>query len=215
MAKAEIAEETWGHRDWLHLLLKAWREDTVKDLNDLYKGADESNEFAFIATPGDHSTPQYTFPYAKRALEHGIMALKNLVDRLELAVAESPDATAIQSLHPEILSKCRNLYESGDYAEAVEKSFKVVRDRLRALTSYETGSDAFGRGKLYVDGAAAPHVDEDFQNGVKFLTMAIDRFRNEKSHAADGNINDSIRAYEYLRLSSLALHLLENARVPS
>ena len=193
-------------------MLKAWREDTVKDLNDLYKGARESSEFAFIATPGDHSTPQYTFPHAKRALEHGIMALKNLVDRLDLAVAESPDATALQSLHPEILSKCRNPYESGDYVEAVEKSFKVVRDRLRALTGYETGSDAFGRGKRYVDGASAPHVDEDFQNGVKFLTMAIDRFRNEKGHTADGNINDSIRAYEYLRLSSLALHLLEKAR---
>src|ERR1700730_108695 len=196
-AKAEIAEETWGHRDWLHLL-KAWREDTVKDLNDLYKGARESNQFAFIATPGDHSTPQYTFPHAKRALELGITLLQNLVDRLDLAVAESPDATEIQTLHPEILSKCRNLYESGDYVEAVEKSFKLVRDRLRALTSYETGSDAFGRGKLYVDGAAAPHVDEDFQTCVKFLTMAIDRFRNERSHTADGNINDSIRAYEYL-----------------
>jgi hypothetical protein len=63
-----------------------------------------------------------------------------------------------------------------------------------------------------LDGASAPHVDEDFQNGVKFLTMAIDRFRNEKSHTADGNISDSVRAYEYLRLSSLALHLLAGAR---
>jgi CRP/FNR family transcriptional regulator, cyclic AMP receptor protein len=35
--------------------------------------------------------------------------------------------------------------------------------------------------------------------------MAIDRFRNEKSHTADGNISDPIRAYEYLRLSSLAM----------
>jgi hypothetical protein len=56
-------------------------------------------------------------------------------------------------------------------------------------------------------------VDENFQNGVKFLTMAIDRFRNEKSHTADENIRDPIRAYEYLRLSSLAMHLLEGARV--
>ena len=63
--------------------------------------------------------------------------------------------------------------------------------------------DAFGKGHLYVDGAAATHVDEDFQNGVKFLTMAIDRFRNEKSHTADGNISDPIRAYEYLRLAAL------------
>ena len=90
----------------------------------------------------------------------------------------------------------------GEYAEAVEKSFKVVRDRLRSLTSHETGSEAFGKGKLYIKGAAAPHVD---------LTMAIDRFRNEKSHTADGNISDPIRAYEYLRLSSLAMHLLDKA----
>jgi hypothetical protein len=37
--------------------------------------------------------------------------------------------------------------------------------------------------------------------------MAIDRFRNEKSHTADGNISDPVRAYESLRLSSLAMHL--------
>ena len=62
-----------------------------------------------------------------------------------------------------------------------------MRDRLRTFTSYETGSEAFGKGRLYIDGAAASQVDDDFQNGVKFLTMAIDRFRNEKSHTADGN----------------------------
>jgi uncharacterized protein (TIGR02391 family) len=95
----------------------------------------------------------------------------------------------------------------------VEKSFKIVRDRLRALTTYETGSEAFGKTKLHVDGAAAAHVNDDFQNGVKFLTMAIDRFRNEKSHTADGDISDPIRAYEYLRLSSLAMHLLDRARI--
>jgi uncharacterized protein (TIGR02391 family) len=211
MTKTEIAEKTWGHSDWLHLL-KEWREDTVKDLSGLYEGGDESREFAMMATPTEHSSPRYTFPHAKRALEYGLYVLQNLAERLELAIVESPDATAIQSLHPEILSKCRRLYEGGDYAEAVEKSFKVVRDKLRALTGHETGSEAFGKGKLYIDGAAASHVDGDFQNGVKFLTMAIDRFRNEKSHTADGNISDPIRAYEYLRLSSLAMHLLEKAR---
>lgn len=120
-------------------------------------------------------------------------------------------AIALESLHPSILDRCRVLYEAGAFGEAVEKGFKLVRDRLRALTSFEMGSDAFGRGGLRVDGSAAAHVDADFQAGVKFLTMAIDRFRNEKSHTADGNITDPIRAYEYLRLSSLALHLLERA----
>jgi hypothetical protein len=62
----------------------------------------------------------------------------------------------------------RELYTGGQYAEAVEKSFKVVRDRLRSLTTYETGSEAFGKGKLYVEGAAPSHVDDDFQNGLSF-----------------------------------------------
>jgi uncharacterized protein (TIGR02391 family) len=124
-----------------------------------------------------------------------------------------PKLTEPATLHAEILSRCRKLYESGHYSEAVEDGFKVVRQRLRTLTGYETGSDAFGTGKLYVDGAVAPHVDKDFQAGVKFLTMAIDRFRNEKSHTVDGNISDPIRAYEYLRLSSLAMNLLDRARV--
>ena len=66
----------------------------------------------------------------------------------------------------EILSKCQKLYEDGSYAEAVERGFKVVRDRLRQLTGYETGADAFGKGKLHITGGAAKHVDEDFNKGV-------------------------------------------------
>jgi len=210
-AKAKIAESTGGYEDWLFIFAK-WREDTAAELTTLYEERDIGREFTSVTETGEHSSPRFTFPYRKNALELGLFWLDRLIGRLELAVGESPDAIAIESLHPEIYAKCRNLYEGGDYAEAVEKSFKIVRDKLRALTGYETGSEAFGKGHLYVDGAAATHVNEDFQNGVKFLTMAIDRFRNEKSHTADGNISDPIRAYEYLRLSSLAMHLLEGAQ---
>lgn len=211
IAKAEIAESTGGYEDWL-LIFAKWREETAAELTLLYEERDIGREFTAVTGTGEHSSPRYTFPHSKRALESGLSWLDRLIGRLELAVGEFPDAIAIESLHPEIYAKCRNLYEGCDYAEAVEKSFKLVRDKLRALTGYETGSEAFGKGHLYVDGAAAAHVDEDFQNGVKFLTMAIDRFRNEKSHTADGNITNPIRAYEYLRLSSLAMHLLEGAR---
>ncbi len=210
-AKADTAERTAGYRDWLSLFA-TWREKTIAVLDTLYEGKDIGREFGFFTETSGRSSPMYTFPYRKTALQDGVHKLESLIERLELAVEESPDAIAIESLHSEIYVKCRNLYEGGDYAEAVEKSFKLVRDKLRALTGYETGSEAFGKGHLYVDGAAATHVDADFQNGVKFLTMAIDRFRNEKSHTADGNISDPIRAYEYLRLSSLAMHLLEGAQ---
>ncbi len=211
VAKVEIAESTGGYKDWL-LMFARWRDETAVELTTLYEETDAGREFSAVTETGEYSSPRFTFPYRKSALDLGLFWLDRLIGRLALAVGESPDAIAIESLHSEIYAKCRSLYEGGDYAEAVEKSFKLVRDRLRALTGYETGSEAFGKGHLYIEGAAAAHVDEDFQNGVKFLTMAIDRFRNEKSHTADGNICDRIRAYEYLRLSSLAMHLLEGAQ---
>lgn len=211
-SKATVAERTAGYGDWLHLFA-IWRETTIAELNRLYEGTDMAREFTIVTDVSEQSSPMYRFPRAQRHLKYGIQTLESLIERLELAVGGSPDATAIESLHPAIYAGCRKLYESNDYAEAVEKSFKIVRDRLRALTNYETGSDAFGKGKLHIGGAAASHVDDDFQHGVKFLTMAIDRFRNEKSHTADGNIRDPIRAYEYLRLSSLAMHLLERGQI--
>jgi len=211
-AKAALAESTWGFRDWLHLF-ETWRGDTIAALKGAYEGKDIALEFQFATETTERSSPQYTFEYRKPATRRGIQTLETLIERLPLAISESPDADRIESLHLEILSRCRTLYAGGEYAEAVEKSFKVVRDRLRTLTGYETGSDAFGKGGLYIEGAAAQHVDDDFQNGVKFLAMAIDRFRNEKSHTADANITDPARAYEYLRLSSLAMHLLDRAVV--
>lgn len=213
-AKAERAEATGGQGDWIELVA-AWREKTVAQLNRFYKDSGVGRLFASLSETSKGPTPALAFPVAKTYHGFAVTHLESLIDQLELAVEPSQDATAIESLHPDILSKCRKLYEGGDYAEAVEKGFKVVRDRLRALTGHETGSEAFGKGKLHIDGAAAPHVDGDFQAAVKFLTMAIDSFRNEKSHTADGNISDPIRAYEYLRLSSLAMHLLEGGQVRS
>jgi uncharacterized protein (TIGR02391 family) len=131
--------------------------------------------------------------------------------RVERKAVNSKKELHFYGIHPEVLEKCGDLYEAGQFAEAVEKSFKVVRDRLRALTGHERGSEAFGKGKLHIRGAAAPHVDQDFNSAVKYLTMAIDMFRNEKSHTSDARIDDPIRAHQYLSLSSLAMYLLENA----
>jgi uncharacterized protein (TIGR02391 family) len=210
-AKVGVAEKTGGYRDWLHVL-EVWRKDTLAELKTAYKGNDIAFEFEAVTSTTERSSPQFTFDYSKTKVRYGIMQLEGLIERLQLALPQSEDVAGIRSLHPEIYSRCYTLYASGEYGEAVEKGFKVVRDRLRSLTGHETGSEAFGKGKLYIKGAAAAHVDDDFQNGVKFLTMAVDRFRNEKSHTADGNITDPVRAYEYLRLSSLAMHLLDGAK---
>jgi uncharacterized protein (TIGR02391 family) len=209
-AQIKVAESNGGHRDWLELF-DTWRADTIAQLKASYEGRDIALEFEFATDRMEGSSPLYTFGKKKEAVQPGIRQLESLIERLQLAQPESQDAAGMKSLHPEIYSRCHTLYADGSFAEAVEKGFKVVRDRLRSLTTYETGAEAFGKGKLHIGGAAAPHVDVDFQHGVQFLMMAIDRFRNEKSHTADGNISDPIRAYEYLRLSSLAMHLLDGA----
>ena len=126
---------------------------------------------------------------------------------------EKESETLLFGIHPEILSKCLNLYNTGSHAEAVEKSFKIVKDKLRSLTGYESGSEAFGKGRLHIKGAAAENVDPDFNKAVQFLTMAIDMFRNEKSHTSDAKIENPIRSYQYLAMSSLALSLLEDSEI--
>ena len=127
--------------------------------------------------------------------------------------SETPaNAKSLDLLHPTIAQKCATLYTSKNYPEAVEKGFKVVRDRLRELTGHEKALEAFGKGGLYIQGATAENVDDDFQQAAKFMMTSIDFFRNEKSHTSDGKL-DAIRAYEYLSMSSLAMRLLENTEL--
>lgn len=194
------------------LLLRVFDTDEVSK---------EYSSFSAIIVIGP--TP---FPRQVRENQDSIKAslerLRSVVGRLDLYTVIGEVTKPIPSaekllanLHRDIYSKCHELYEKGAYAEAAEKGFKVVRDRLRTLTGYETGSEAFGKTKLHVKGAAAQNVDEDFNEAVKFLTMSIDRFRNEKSHTSDAKIDDPIRAYEYLRLSSLAMNLLEDTEMLS
>lgn len=200
---------------------RCWLDYSKELLRQLFTTELLANQFHNSGRPPGVGLFDDEIEAEKADLASRLSFIRSLIKRLELfpeclTSAQSPDAvgSSLRTLHPEIYSKCHMLYENGSYAEAVEKGFKVVRDKLRNLTTYETGSDAFGKGKLHVKGATAPHVDRDFNEGVKFLTMAIDQFRNEKVHTADAKIEDPIRALEYLRLSSLAMNLLDNAEIP-
>lgn len=144
---------------------------------------------------------------------------KELLIELETEAKRLPitpaglDLSLAWKLHPAVEEKCSKLFKDGHYATAIETGFKVVRDRLRDLTGFETGSDAFGRGRLKIEGAIASYVEDDFNEAVKFLCMSIDRFRNEKAHCSDGKISDPNKAREYLAMASLAMRLLDNAAI--
>jgi len=172
-----------------------------------------------VGFSGRGGTPEHVLQeYHQLRTDQRKAVLESCIEQLDiLAPQAAPDLNSSLrghvGIHPQVWEKCEELYEAGAFAEAVEKSFKVVRDQLRALTGYEKGSEAFGKGRLHILGAVAAHVDHDFNEGVKFLLMAIDMFRNEKSHSSDAKITDPARAQQYLILSSLAMSLLDGAEI--
>ena len=161
------------------------------------------------AHEGEESVKLFT-EYAKSARR--LIKQVGMRSSIEVKSIKEPSLD-LGPIHEEIKKKCLSLYQSKSYPEAVEKSFKIVKDRLRTLTGYESGSEAFGKGKLHIKGAAAVNVDADFNKAAQFLMMAIDMFRNEKSHTSDAKIDDPIRAYQYLAMSSLALALLDDTEI--
>lgn len=209
-----------------HEAYKAWHMQTELLLKQAFgKDASEVLEFGRLdALPGvytagnkalnDQRTTEAYFSDLKRgrSLLTGILEFLKATNDADTD-SKPVDVGSLEALHDKVKEKCSGLYLGEYYPEAVEKGFKVVRDRLRELTTYETGSEAFGKTGLFIKGASAKNVEKDFQAAVKFLTMAIDQFRNEKSHTSDGKIEDPVRAYEYLALSSLAMHLLDDSEV--
>ncbi len=214
----EKAEDHEAYDAWhmqTELLLKKILDKDASEVQEFHRF--DGKSAVIVSRRPDINAQRKTEAYF-RDVKKSRSLLTGILDFLKSTEAGDTDtapvnAGTLEALHEKVKQKCSGLYLGGHYPEAVEKGFKVVRDRLRELTTHETGSEAFGKGGLYIKGASAENVDKDFQDATKFLTMAIDQFRNEKSHTSDGKIEDPVRAYEYLALSSLAMHLLDNSEV--
>jgi len=92
------------------------------------------------------------WPKARRGVSNSYAKLlagcrTNLFSTNRLHLSRNLIPSGQTCIHPQVKTKCGALFTAGALAESVEKSFKVVRDRLRELTGYEKGSDAFGKGK--------------------------------------------------------------------
>ena len=197
---------------------KIWHEYNIELLARIFTNEKESKEYiskssSRIGFVSMGPTPFYEqVEDFRESINRKISNLESLNERLNLI----PEANTVVNkqaedtngfsalLHPVIRKECAELVNSGYFGEAVEKSYKIVRDKLRTLTGFETSSDAFGKGGLFIKGAAASNVEDDFQKAVKFLGMSIDNFRNEKAHTTTANITGEVKAYQYLVLSSVA-----------
>lgn len=113
------------------------------------------------------------------------------------------------NIRPEIYEHIKRYLATQDYYHAVEESYKIVRQKLKDLTGEEKASQAFCETNIEKIFGHAPKddVEKDFFEGIKFLNMAIQKFRNEKAHTPAKPLDRNL-AIHYISLASLAYELI-------
>jgi uncharacterized protein (TIGR02391 family) len=101
--------------------------------------------------------------------------------------------------------------ETEHYFNAVEESYKIVREKLKSITGRERAHEAFkDNNKILIFGhEARDEAENNFFEGVKFLHMAIQNLRNEKAHMSAIKIDKNL-AIHYIVLASLAYDLISD-----
>lgn len=117
-------------------------------------------------------------------------------------------------IREELYSHVKIYIENEDYFHAVEEAYKFARERLKNITGSEKATVAFGYdANARIDyGSIFGHepvdeAEEDFFKGVKFLNLAVQFLRNEKSHSLATTLDKNI-ALQYITLASLAYDLI-------
>lgn len=112
-------------------------------------------------------------------------------------------------IHEDIYNHIGRYLATGDYFHAVEESYKLVREKLREITSKEKATDAFAATNIEKLFGHQPTSDaeRDFFEGVKFLNMAIQFLRNEKAHTPATPLERNL-AVHYISLASLSYDLI-------
>jgi uncharacterized protein (TIGR02391 family) len=108
-----------------------------------------------------------------------------------------------------VFDHVKSLLKSGHYFNAVEESYKIVREKLKLITGREKAHEAFSEDnyeKIFGH-KSRNDAEKDFFEGVKFLHMAIQKLRNEKAHTPAKELDRNL-AIHYIVLASLAYDLV-------
>lgn len=113
------------------------------------------------------------------------------------------------SLQKEVFSHVRDLLNNKHYFNAVEESYKIVREKLKSITGKEKAHEAFKKENYLKIFGHEPKDDaeKDFFEGVKFLHFAVQNLRNEKAHTPANDIDKNL-AIHYIVLASLSYDLI-------
>lgn len=113
------------------------------------------------------------------------------------------------TLQKEVFDHVQNLLNSENYFNAVEESYKIVRQKLKEITGSEKAHEAFAGHNLIKIFGQKPvsQAEIDYFEGVKFLHMSIQNLRNEKAHTPAQAMDKNL-AIHYISLASLAYDLI-------
>ena len=120
----------------------------------------------------------------------------------------------LKNIHPDIYFHIRKLFSDWHYANAVEEAYKITRKKLIELTWKEKAHEAFKDWNYEIIFWKEPEtqIEKDFYEWVKFLHLAIQKFRNEKSHTPARDL-DKNKAIHYIYLASLSLKLIDKKSI--
>lgn len=141
--------------------------------------------------------------------------VKSIVSQAITGEATVTDNKIQIEINEDIYNHIRQYLVTGDYFHAVDESYKVVREKLRAVTGEEKATEVFNMNaenkrhyqKLFGKNEGATDAEKDFLRGVGYLNLTIQFLRNEKSHSLATPIDPNL-AIHYISLASLAYDLI-------
>jgi uncharacterized protein (TIGR02391 family) len=149
--------------------------------------------------------------------EDRIIATKHIGEKLlgfKVSIESKSQATFKKGniniiLQKEVFDHVKKLLDSGHYFNAVEESYKIVRQKLKDITGKEKAHEAFSELNQEKIFGRKPknEAEKDFFEGVKFLHMSIQFLRNEKAHTPAQDLDKNL-AVHYISLASLAYDLI-------
>jgi len=145
-----------------------------------------------------------------KKLDNNIIDLNKEVSNLEANIINGNINIVLNN---KVFAHVKELLADGHYFHAVEESFKIVREKLREITGKERATEAFREQNYEKIFGHSPQneTERDFFEGVKFLHMAIQFFRNEKVHTPAYKIDKNL-AIHYIVLASLAYELIDRGK---
>ena len=117
------------------------------------------------------------------------------------------------AIRPEIYQHVKKYLRNEDFFHAVEESYKVIRRKLKDLTGKEKAHEAISETNYQniFGHSPADNVEKDFFDGVKYLHMAVQFFRNEKVHTPATKLDKNL-AIHYIVMASLAYDLISKGK---